>query len=120
MTVVVDACVAFAVITVVTTGMTLVVDACIAVTVITVVVPGRIVVAFAGTEEERELMEAAREELEKYVVLVFVDTNSMVLVFVEATVVALEFALPLAATTVPEAVELSAVVMAYVTVAIAV
>jgi ATP phosphoribosyltransferase len=92
MTVVVDAGVAFAVITVVTTGTTLVVNGCVAVRFIIVVAPCWVAVAFAGTDEERELMEAAREELEKYGVLVFVDTNSVVLVLAEATVVALEFA----------------------------
>jgi hypothetical protein len=50
-------------------------------------------VVLAETEEERELAGATMEELEKYVVFVFDVKDSIVLVFVEADIGALEFIL---------------------------
>ena len=45
-------------------------------------VTAAVTAAFAGTEEESELVEAAKVELEKYVVLVFVEADIGALEFI--------------------------------------
>ena len=102
-------------------------DACVGFTVV-IVVTAWVIVVLAGTKEEMELeIVGAKVELERYATvfefmfaIVFVDSNSVVLVLVDAKGEALELTLPFTAAMAPGVVEVDSSVMVYVAVVVAI